>query len=54
MLSIVYDYKPTNPDELLVFAMEKVKRDNLFDFSDDIKSVFLEYVPFFCNEFDLC
>ena len=54
MLDDVYDYKPTDPEQLLSFAMDKVTREMLFGFSLNIKSVFLEYIPFFCDEFDLC
>ena len=54
LLNIVYDFKPTDPEELLLHAMERVKNENLFSFSEDIESVFLEYIPFFCDEFDLC
>ena len=54
LLDVVYDFKPINPDQLLSCAMENVKREDLFNFSSDIKSVILEYIPFFCEEFDLC
>ena len=54
LLITVYDYKPTNPEELLKYAMERVEREKLFSFSEDIESVFLEFIPFFCDEFDLC